>query len=371
MTGPLTAARDFLHGAAQSAREVIGTATNAVEQEANHALEVATPVVQAAKDVGHAIGDGARDVDTAIKQDGGYVQLAKSVVKHDVQKMGEILSELDNRSPKDFVNWLTGPEGPKVSDVTAQVPGLQKAIGDVLDKSMSNPLVAGAVGKAFGFEYSPDGDFYTTNEHSMQSHFGFHAMYDKVGKLLGMDLDENVIEFQTSDGTPYKLELWKGSYGSGGAFGGEIGLYSRGSGAHGQHGNVMEGLFPGYHSTVKGEQQIKMTQQVYNTKTGEVYFNNDGKGADGYGNNGAEDGKHYWNLAIRTDPGVKHEDLGQRGTLVVEDEKVATAMYAKLQETSARQQTDDKPGGLSDVTINKSVNKDTGKTEYTITYDWK
>jgi hypothetical protein len=67
-----------------------------------------------------------------------------------------------------------------------------------------------------------------------------------------------------------------------------------------------------------------MTQEIYDKRTGETYFTNDGKGADG------GDGQHYWNLAIRSDPGVNLEDLGQRGTLELGDPEVAEEMCAEM-----------------------------------------
>ena len=254
-----------------------------------------------------------------------------------------VLTELGRRSPPDFVDWLAGPDGPSFADQTALVPGLQGAIGDVIDASMANPMIAGAVGQAFGFEYIPGQDFYTTNESSVQSYLGFHDAYDKVGKLLGMDLDDKVMEFEV-DGVQYKLELWKGGSGNGGAFGGEIGLYTRSTGERGPLGGLLEQI-PGYYSSAAGGNQIKMTQEIYDTRTGEVYFTNDAKGADG------SDGKHFWNLAIRTDPGVNHENLGQRGTLVLTDLDVAEAMCAEMNR--------------------QGVPAQLGEDGLTITYDWK
>ncbi|MFC3715816.1 DUF4474 domain-containing protein [Luteimonas soli] len=288
--------------------------------------DIASDVAEAATDVGGAVVDGARDVAESVAEE-GVVNVGVDIVRHNVAQGAEILAELGKvglgqSSPQDFVDWLAGPEGPSFADQTALVPGLQEAIGDVIDTSMENPMIAGAIGQAFGFEYVPEGDFYTTNESSMQSYFGFHDAYDKVGKLLGMDLDDEVVEFEV-DGTEYRLELWKGSYGNGGAFGGEIGFYTRGTGERGPLGDLLERI-PGYYSSAAGDDQIRMTQTIYDTETGEVYFTNDAEGADG------TDGEHFWNLAIRTDPGVNHEDIGQRGTLVLDDPDVAEAMCAAM-----------------------------------------
>ena len=280
---------------------------------------IAGDVADAAHDVGFAVVEAAGDVTDAVV-DEGVANVALDLATHNMAQGARVLTELGRRSPQDFVDWLAGPEGPSFADQTALVPGLQDAIGDVIDAAMDNPMIAGAVGQAFGFEYVPGGDFYTTNETSLQSYFGFHDAYDKVGKLLGMDLDDEVIDFEV-DGVEYRLELWKGSYGNGGAFGGEIGLYTSGTGERGPMGDFLEQI-PGYYSAAAGDDQIRMTQTMYDKQTGEVYFTNGGEGAD--------DGEHYWNLAIRTDPGVSHEDLGQRGELVLTDPEVAAAMCAAM-----------------------------------------
>lgn len=287
----------------------------------NNAADVVGDVAEAAGEVSGAVVDAAVDVAQAVNNE-GVLNVGAGIVRHEIAQGAQILTELGRRSPQDFVDWLTGPEGPSVADQTALIPGLQQGIGDVMDVAMGNPMIAGAVGKAFGFEYVPGQDFYTTNESSLQSYLGFHDAYDKVGKLLGMDLDDKVVQFEV-DGIQYRLELWKGSYGQGGAFGGEIGLYTNGTGERGPLGNLLENI-PGYYSSAAGGDQIKMTQEIYNKNTGETYFVNDAKGADG------ADGEHYWNLAIRTDPGVEHEDLGQRGTLVLDDPDVAEAMCAEM-----------------------------------------
>jgi hypothetical protein len=313
-----------------------------VVNTANNVAGVAKDVAEAAGEVGGAALDATNDVVDAVLEE-GVVNVAADIVGHNVALGQEILTQLHQQpTGADFLDWLAGPDGPSFADQTALIPGLQEGIGDVIDVAMGNPMVAGAIGQAFGFEYVPDGDFYTTTESSMQSYFGFHDAYDKVGKLLGMDLDDEVIEFE-ANGVGYRLELWRGSYGNGGAFGGEIGFYTNGTGERGALGDLLERI-PGYYSSAAGESQIQMTQEIYDTRTGEVYFTNDGRGADG------TDGRHFWNLAIRTDPGVNHEDLGQRGTLVMNDPEVAEALCAEMNRQGV-------PAQLGDDGV-------------TITYDW-
>lgn len=298
--------------------------------------EAVAPVVEAAQTVGGAVAEGANDVSQAVRQQ-GVSSVAQGLAQHHLATQAQILTELTRRSPVDFVEWLAGPEGPKVSDYTAQIPGLQQAMGEVIDTAMSNPLVAGAAGRAFGFEYVPAGDFYTTNESSLQSYFGFHDLYDRVGKLMGMDLDEEIIHFE-SGGVEYRLELWKGSYGSGGAYGGEIGLYTRGAGDRGPLGDFLE-LIPGYSSAANGDHQVRMTQTI--SVNGEPRFTNAHAGADG------TDGEHYWNLAIRTDPGVNHENISQSGTLVCQDPQFAQAAYAAMQRELGADNVSLSPDGLT------------------------
>ncbi len=159
----------------------------------------------------------------------------------------------------------------------------------------------------------------------------------------------------TANGVGYRVELWKGSYATGGAYGGEIGIYTRDAGDRGVLGNLLEQI-PGYYSAANGGNQIKTTQTITDTRSG-ASFTNDGKGADG------TDGKHFWNLAIRTDPGVRDEDIRQQGTLEFSGmefnghpdadkaRNVAEALFAEMQ----KQQV---PGTrLSDDHL-------------TITYDW-
>ena len=130
-------------------------------------LDIVGDVAGAASDVGHAVAEAAGDVAHAVA-DKGIANVASDIVTYDMAQGARVLTELGRRSPPDFVDWLAGPDGPSFADQTALVPGLQGAIGDVIDASMANPMIAGAVGQAFGFEYVPGQDFYTTNESSVQ-----------------------------------------------------------------------------------------------------------------------------------------------------------------------------------------------------------
>lgn len=155
-----------------------------------------------------------------------------------------------------------------------------------------------------------------------------------------MDLDDKKFEF-SANGTEYRVEIWKGGYGDGGAFGGEIGIYTRGTGERGLLGNLLETI-PGYYSAAGDKNQVKMTNEIYNKDDGKPYFRNDGAGAD--------DGKHYWNLAIRTDPGVRHEDIGQRGTIEMNDPVAAQALADEMAEQGKEMAAEGK--GTLTATVN-------------------
>lgn len=311
---------------------------------ARHAIlsttKTAADVVQAGGDVGQAVVDASGTVALAVS-DEGSLTVAGNVGHETAVQAGKVFDRWENHpNPVKFMNRLAGPNAPSGADWTGSVPGLQKAIGDVIDGSMKDPTVARAVGRVLGFEYVPDGDYYTTNKHSLQSLLGYDDVYDKTGKLMGMDLDHRVMEFH-ADGIDYRVELWKGGYANGGAFGGEIGIYTRGADDRGPIGNWLEHHIPGYYSAANGVHQVKMTQEIYNQHTGELYFRNDGKGSS--------DGKHYWNLAIRTAPGVRPEELSQRGTIVMPDKQSARALCAAMNAQGPRSTEKPKPGAATNA----------------------
>lgn len=322
---------DLAHFAGDAAGRIGDAGHDAIESSAKRlgpAASVAADVVEAGGDLGRAIlnagGDVAKETAKA-----GVIETAVSIGQTVTVQEARIAAGAAAHAgdPAGFVDWLAGPDAPAFEDVTAAVPGLQQGIGDLIDGAMQNPLISGGIGVAFGFQYVPEGDFYTTNTHSIQSQLGFHDGYDTVGKLLGMDIDDKVMQF-SANGVDYRVELWKGGYGAGGAYGGEIGLYTNGAGDRGALGDALEQI-PGYYSSANGDNRIRMTQTIYNKNDpSEVYFTNDGKGAD-------PDGKHYWNLAIRTDPGVRHEDLGQRGTLEMTDPVAAQKLVEEINRQGA------------------------------------
>lgn len=239
------------------------------------------------------------------------------------------LAGSNKREPAEIIA-LALREMPGLAALVAKDPNLRMAVlRRDWDTLMKNPEVAQKVYDYFGFKYVENGDFYTTGEHSLQSFLGWHDFYDKMGGLIGTHLDETSaggdnMEFtDPKTGKQYRLELWKGSYGFHGAYGGEVGFYSRDPNSDGLRGKL-EHDHPGYYSTAQGEDQIKITQQVYDKNSGEVYFTNDGQGADG------DDKRHFWNLAIRTDPDVRPEQLGQRATLEMPDADLRDRLYREM-----------------------------------------
>jgi uncharacterized protein YukE len=206
----------------------------------------------------------------------------------------------------------------------------QQAIGDAADAAMRNADVEKFISQNLGFEYQgSDQDFYTTNQTSVQSHLGFMDLFDEYGWVLGMDLDDSVNEFSYG-GRDYKLELWKGNYGGHSAFGGEIGLYIRDPDKSFEEspGQAIDGFYP----AAEVGDRIRSGQTIYNVNTGEEYFTN------------SKDDPAYWNLAIRTDPNVDKDDLGQRGWLDVPDPGLRRAMASEMERQGLEVTIDPKTG---------------------------
>ena len=193
--------------------------------------------------------------------------------------------------------------------------------GNEIEKELFS-AIDGFVSKYLAFEYVEDGDYYVTNEnYGIQRTHGFLDVYDYLGPLLGMDLDTEILVF-TPEGSDkeYRLQLWKGSYGWDGAYGGEIGLYSRSAedAANNPYSDDNPNKEMIYYDCVSGEDEIETTQQIY-SKDGELLFSNS---TGDY----ADDGDHFWNLAIKTDPGYDKDDLVTVSYITVEDEAMREAI---------------------------------------------
>ncbi|MFK4568354.1 DUF4474 domain-containing protein [Enterococcus sp. UD-01] len=172
-----------------------------------------------------------------------------------------------------------------------------------------------------GFEYNKQKDYYYTNKHSIQHIGGFNDFFDMVGPLFGMDLDEEVIYYE-ANGKEYRLELWKGSYGFGESYGAEVGLYYKNFDS-GDFVTQVESAIPGWYPCVEEKDQIPIKNTIYDANTGKILLENDTRDY-------AEEEKHFWNLAIRTDSGKSKEDLFTRTQLEVKDTEMRKSMYEAL-----------------------------------------
>lgn len=198
--------------------------------------------------------------------------------------------------------------------------------GNFMEKEVFESL-SGVISKFLAFEYNENEDHYFTDEnYGIQRWAGFMDLFDDLGPALGMDLDTEILTF-TPEGSDkeYRLQFWKGEYGFGGAYGGEIGLYSREATdnpllAYSEN-NPLSKLIR--YDCVSGEDEIETTQVIYN-KDGEVLMSN--STAD-Y----AENGDHFWNLSIKTDPGYDSDDLVVVEYLNIDDPAMHDAIIESLE----------------------------------------
>ena len=139
----------------------------------------------------------------------------------------EFIGEAEKRGAK-VVSFL--PFGKAVISILQH--GGEKAIQILSKPELESKLwnfinENGEITRLLGFDYiGTEKDYYITQKGSLQSKFGFMDFYDEAGALLGMDLDDEIVTFQYGN-REYRIELWKGNYGFGNAFGGEFGIYYR------------------------------------------------------------------------------------------------------------------------------------------------
>lgn len=174
-----------------------------------------------------------------------------------------------------------------------------------------------------GFEYNAQNDYYYTNKHSIQSIGGFNDLFDKAGPLLGMNLDDEVIYFD-ANGKEYRLELWKGSYGFGNAYGAEVGLYYKNPDST-NFVTQVESAVPGWYPCVEEMDQIPMKNTIYSFDSKTPLIVNDTRDY-------AEDGSHFWNLAIKTDNTYTKDDLFTVTELEIENGEVRKEMVQSLRD---------------------------------------
>ncbi|MDR1568706.1 MAG: DUF4474 domain-containing protein [Streptococcaceae bacterium] len=196
-----------------------------------------------------------------------------------------------------------------------------------LEKGLySTPGLNSLIKEGFSFEYDAKNDYYYTNENGTQSHFGFGDMYDHAGIALGMDLDTSVYQF-TSNGKEYRFQLWKGTYGNGQAYGAEQGWYVRdvgqGLSASEQIGQTIGG--GGWQPVANEANQIRMVNETYSSDEKLLISNDTKKDV-----NGASNGTHFWNLAIKSDEGQNKSNLYNIGKLYIPDAKIREELFKQM-----------------------------------------
>ena len=263
---------------------------------------------------------------------GGVIEIVDPDIEATIENNASVDEEFERLWQELKATLLSEPWNfPKIKDLVLQMSStatgndIEREIFDAIKKFVS-PILA--------FEYAgdknPGEDFYRTNEtFGVQRLAGFMNLWDELGPLLGMDLDTEIVVF-TPEGSDkeYRLQFWKGSYGYGGAFGVEIGFYSRStslaklfpySGSGG-----LDDMFDNY-ACVSGEDELRTIQMICDANTGEVLIKNDT--AD-Y----ADNQDHFWNLAIKTDYGYSKEDLVVLERIDVPDPDMYKAMLKAIEE---------------------------------------
>jgi len=195
-------------------------------------------------------------------------------------------------------------------------------INDIEEKVFD--FISPIVSPLLGFTYNKGEDYYYTGEHSIQRKGGFLDYYDDLGPLLGMDLETEVTTFIYDD-KEYRVQLWKGSYGATNAFGGEIGIYYRDA-----EDAISKPYVEGdpssksiWYKCVEVEDELPMQQKIYDKSTENLLISNNTKDY-------AENGDHYWNLAIKTEQGYTAEDLYIEGRIEISDKSFGQALYNAL-----------------------------------------
>lgn len=175
-----------------------------------------------------------------------------------------------------------------------------------------------------GFKYDSNEDYYYTTDSSIQSKFGFWDELDHIGPVLGMDLNTEVVTF-TSGTSEYRLQLWKGEYGFGNAYGAEVGLYSRPiqDAIENPYEEGKAGSLNIHYDVLPEEEQISIKNTVFDENGVKLLKNN----TKNYEEN------HYWNLAIETTERTNAKDTMYTSTiLTIEDDDFRENLYEALAE---------------------------------------
>lgn len=254
----------------------------------------------------------------------------------EVQKELATIADMDKEGNITGVNWtalanlLRHPDKLTEEQIEA-IRLLWAARGSIVNQREQDlfNLFSPIISPLLGFEYNESSDYYYTNEHSIQSYGGFMDFYDEAGAMLGMDLDTEVITFISGD-NEYRVQLWKGSYGFGNAFGGELGIYYRDvddAKTNPYHEGKEDSKFTWY-KCVDEPYQWKSVSKIYNKKTGDKMLENDTR-------NYAENEDHFWNLAIKTKNGLSKEDLFMVEVIEIPDLNVRNDFVTALEKEKA------------------------------------
>ncbi|GAB2022633.1 hypothetical protein RyT2_17070 [Pseudolactococcus yaeyamensis] len=207
--------------------------------------------------------------------------------------------------------------------------------------------VKGLVSQHLGFEYQPDGDYYYTNEHSLQSQFGFGDNFEYGGSPLGMDLDTAVFAFEVN-GKKYRLQLWKGTYGFGQGYGSEVGWYVDDPNKDLDKSDKFAKEIGGkdWAPAAAEKDQIRIENEMRNKSRDKLLVDKNDTGSY------ADAGDHFWNLQIKTDPNQTKNNFYNKTTLHIPDPDVRQAVYYAMSTN----------GGVSKLEIDN--------VEGTVSYTW-
>jgi RHS repeat-associated protein len=280
--------------------------------------------------VSNAVSQVTQTVQAAYQAVGGAVQAVQQQVLQAYRSTAQYIEQRTAEIKQQVIEFVCGTADWLVETIEDLGGRWYDGVGSILptglagtaaDVVMSGPL-APAVSALFGFEYNAGEDFYRTNQHSAQSYAGFNNVYDALGGFAAMDLAVNTVKF-TANGKEYMVEMWKGNYMYGDAYGGEIGLYYKNPGSDNSITRAQSAV-PGHYAVVDPADQIRMRQELYsNNDPGTPLIRND---TATY----TDTGEGFWNLGIRTSPGQTKESLVQKGTLYVDDPEVRRAMAAAM-----------------------------------------
>ena len=188
----------------------------------------------------------------------------------------------------------------------------------------------------------------------IQEPSGFRDAIDSLGSALGMDIDEAIVIF-TEGGYEYRIELWKGSYGFGGATGAEIGVYRRPEEKAKKDAYVLgEKNYYIQYPTVPEENYCEMSYTLYDNKRDQEVFTRDMKNDSQEGDTG------WWPLSMRPGYVSDKEDLEMRDvTITLWSEGAADAFGDALEERN------------TEVTIEERNKVDKIRVEgKTVTFNW-